>query len=248
MFSMQGVGYLAAHVTGLCLLVVIPQDSSWAWRLLLGLGAVLPLALVVSLSLALARARRYRLVQSAVAGLEDEEEDMEGAIGADGGGAGGRRRSEGGGERGDAGASSPARFWLSVRDKRRLLWKLFGTAGSWFLFDVTFYGNQLVSTDDRWPRCAWAYIYIEEVRRSISRSPRRRRRIFFFVKCVGFFMTTTLPNPSAAHMRSRSHAQRHKVCNSSIPNRHAVSLRRTAVLLCCGVCAWAAWVFLSVRG
>lgn len=145
MFSMQGVGYLAAHVTGLALLSALPQDSSWAWRLLLGLGAVLPLALVVSLSLAFARARRYRLVQSAVAGLG--EDDMEGAMGTNGGGRGGRgRRGREEGEGGGSGASSgPARFWLSVRDKRRLLWKLVGTAGSWFLFDVTFYGNQLVS-------------------------------------------------------------------------------------------------------
>lgn len=142
MFSMQGVGYLAAHVTGLALLSVLPEDSSWAWRLLLGLGAVLPLALVVTLSLAFARARRYRLVRSTVAGLG--EEGMEGTTDAESG-PGGRRGSRGSEEgEGEEGGSSPARFWLSVRDKRRLLCKLVGTAGSWFLFDVTFYGNQLV--------------------------------------------------------------------------------------------------------
>ncbi|CAM9365980.1 unnamed protein product [Ectocarpus fasciculatus] len=131
MFSMQGVGYLAAHVTGFVLLTALPEPSSLAWRSLLGLGAVLPLGLAVALALALARARRYRLVQSALA-EEEEDEDVMGV--RRGGGAGGE-------------VSSPVRFWLAVRDKRRLLMKLVGTAGSWFLFDVTFYGNQLYEED-----------------------------------------------------------------------------------------------------
>lgn len=142
MFSMQGVGYLAAHATGFFLLSTLPDTSPLTWRLLLGLGAVLPLILVVVLALSFARARRYRLVRSALAGLG--EEGVEDAMG---GGGGERRGSYVSSEGGDGGASnggSPARFWLSVRDKRRLLMKLVGTAGSWFLFDVTFYGNQLV--------------------------------------------------------------------------------------------------------
>lgn len=132
MFSMQGVGYLAAHLTGFVLLTAFPAPSSLAWRSLLGLGAVLPLGLAVAL--ALARARRYRLVQSSL-GEEEEEEDAMGV-----------RRGGGASDE----VSSPVRFWLAVRDKRRLLMKLIGTAGSWFLFDVTFYGNQLVS-----PRGCW---------------------------------------------------------------------------------------------
>ncbi|CAM9289765.1 unnamed protein product [Ectocarpus sp. 13 AM-2016] len=131
MFSMQGVGYLAAHLTGFVLLTAFPEPSSLAWRSLLGLGAVLPLGLAVALALALARARRYRLVQSSLGG-EEEEED---ALGV----------PRGGGASDEV--SSPVRFWLAVRDKRRLLMKLVGTAGSWFLFDVTFYGNQLYEED-----------------------------------------------------------------------------------------------------
>lgn len=129
MFSMQGVGYLASHLTGFFLLTAFPEPSSLTWRSLLGLGAVLPLGLAIALALALARARRYRLVQSAL-GEEEEDED-----------AMGERRGSGASDE----VSSPVRFWLAVRDKRRLLMKLVGTAGSWFLFDVTFYGNQLVS-------------------------------------------------------------------------------------------------------
>ncbi|CAM9151456.1 unnamed protein product [Ectocarpus sp. 8 AP-2014] len=131
MFSMQGVGYLAAHLTGFVLLTAFPEPSSLAWRSLLGLGAVLPLGLAVALALALARARRYRLVQSSLGGEEEDEDAM------------GVRRGGGASDE----VSSPVRFWLAVRDKRRLLMKLVGTAGSWFLFDVTFYGNQLYEGD-----------------------------------------------------------------------------------------------------
>ncbi|CAM9493408.1 unnamed protein product [Scytosiphon promiscuus] len=145
MFSMQGVGYLAAHATGFALLSALPETSPLAWRLLLGLGAVLPLVLVVVLILAFARARRYRLVRSALTGLGDE--GVQDAMGA---GEGERRGSylgsEGGAGEGSNGGS-PARFCLSVRNRRRLLMKLVGTAGSWFLFDVTFYGNQLYEDD-----------------------------------------------------------------------------------------------------
>ena len=54
-------------------------------------------------------------------------------------------------------------MWLALRNKRRLLKKLVGTAGSWFLFDVTFYGNQLVSRYDigiEWQRLPVALITI----------------------------------------------------------------------------------------
>ncbi|CAM9146048.1 unnamed protein product, partial [Laminaria digitata] len=55
-------------------------------------------------------------------------------------------RREGGGEQARS-SSNPLRMWLALRNKRRLLSKLVGTAGSWFLFDVTFYGNQLYEED-----------------------------------------------------------------------------------------------------
>lgn len=141
MFSMQGVGYLAAHVTGYIILSILPGSSPVAWRLLLGLGAVLPLGLVISLALAFSRARRYGLVQSALDGDGGDVEDVGGA--GRQGGDGRRRRREGGGEQARS-SSNPLRMWLALRNKRRLLSKLVGTAGSWFLFDVTFYGNQLV--------------------------------------------------------------------------------------------------------
>lgn len=143
MFSMQGVGYLSAHVIGYIILSILPGSSPVAWRLLLGLGAVLPLGLVVTLALAFSRARRYGLVQSALDGDGGDVEDV-GAGGQGGNGRGGGRGGGGGGVR-DRSSSSPLRMWLALRNKRRLLSKLVGTAGSWFLFDVTFYGNQLVS-------------------------------------------------------------------------------------------------------
>lgn len=144
MFSMQGVGYLAAHVTGYIILSVLPGSSRLAWRLLLGLGAVLPIALVITLALAFSRARRYGLVQSALDGEGGDVEDVGGGAGQEDNGIGGGR----GGVGDRARPSNPFRVWMALRNKRRVLNKLVGTAGSWFLFDVTFYGNQLVRNPD----------------------------------------------------------------------------------------------------
>lgn len=142
MFSMQGVGYLAAHFTGFVLLSALPERPSLTWRLLLGLGAIPPFGVVLMLAVASARARRYALVRS----LRNREP---GAAGAEERGA--LRVTGAGGEAGSVqgAGSSTARVWLALRDKHKLLPKLIGTAGSWFLFDVTFYGNQLVSRSPR---------------------------------------------------------------------------------------------------
>lgn len=143
MFSMQGVGYLVAHLTGYILLSVFPASSPATWRLILGLGAVFPLVPVVMIVPALARARRYGLVRS-------DQGAEEGGGGDAGGGsrgevAGGEAwRRPGGGVGGDDKGPSCTRMFLSERNRKILLPKLIGTAGSWFLFDVTFYGNQLV--------------------------------------------------------------------------------------------------------
>lgn len=135
MFSMQGVGYLAARFTGyLLVLFLYPRRADVAWRLLLGLGAVLPAATVIMIATASSLARRYALVLSGT-GINRE------AVSGDK-----RERGEERGEEAGPGAegSSPREVWMALRGNKSLIPKLIGTAGSWFLFDVTFYGNQLV--------------------------------------------------------------------------------------------------------
>lgn len=140
LFSMQGVGYLGARFTGFLLVVTFcPSQPDVAWRLLLGLGAVLPVAIVVMVAVASARARRYALLQSGEGGGEGEL--ARGAKGR-GGSAGGSNAGAMGPR--DGGGSSPREVWRALHGKDNLVPKLIGTAGSWFLFDMTFYGNQLV--------------------------------------------------------------------------------------------------------
>lgn len=144
LFSMQGVGYLAARFTGFLLLVAFfPSQPDLAWRLLLGLGAVLPVAIVVMVAVASARARRYALLRSAEGGI-----DRELARGAKARVGSARVDNAGSRGAGDGGGSSLREVWRALQGKDNLFPKLIGTAGSWFLFDVTFYGNQLVRVMD----------------------------------------------------------------------------------------------------
>ena len=130
MFSMQGVGYLIARITGYALVCILPDNMDMAWRLLLGLGAVPPLMVVAMIGLSFAQERHYDLVR-VVEGVEGERGERQASL--DG-----------------PHASNLVRVWMALPEKNRLIHKIIGTAGSWFLFDVTFYGNQLVRPSFAW--------------------------------------------------------------------------------------------------
>jgi PHS family inorganic phosphate transporter-like MFS transporter len=126
-FSMQALGLIVGPLVALVLLASGLSDNL-TWRLLLGLGA-LPAAAVVYLRSKMPESPRY-LAQvqgkSTRAGKELGQ-FSEGVIAAP-----------------TAATTKGSRVSLrSFLTNPRMLLLLFGTAGSWFLFDYAYYGNTL---------------------------------------------------------------------------------------------------------
>ena len=154
-FSMQGVANLAVPLVAAALVHAYGSPArasagrSWgyAWRLALGLGA-LPGILIWPFELAGrrgARTRRQRRAGIEMQTIADGADDRDASPGACRGGStklardGGRRPGKYRRLETDGGSADG---WAALRD-RRYWGKLVGTAGGWFLFDVTFYGNIL---------------------------------------------------------------------------------------------------------
>lgn len=139
-FSMQGVGFLAVPVVTIPLLFAVSRSSlDLVWRIILGLGSLPGIVLL------LLQTRLYRSQSSAeplpqseeeashrstqVSGTPDEgvlelaEEEEEVLEGID--------------------IEPTSGVWAAIRKEERIIPKLLGTAGAWFLFDVLFYGNTL---------------------------------------------------------------------------------------------------------
>lgn len=139
-FSMQGFGFLAVPLVGVTLLFLTPESSlNLVWRLLLGFGCI-PGLLLVALQCQLYKSSRLEAVPQIDPGgdvaIEDiiHEERYE------------RLRAHSGSdlsEQEQEGNDAPRGIWESIRTEPNLLQKLLGTAGTWFLFDVLFYGNTL---------------------------------------------------------------------------------------------------------
>ncbi|CAM9273454.1 unnamed protein product [Discosporangium mesarthrocarpum] len=147
-FSMQGVGYFSANFVGFILLCLFPDDGPLVWRLHLGLGALptLTVAAVVYISNRGKMSRGRRGGDASAQGLTDHCE-----VGTGDGEQVSRSRhayssntsseascSQTGGQTENMCAALCHREWLM---------KLLGTAGSWFLCDVMFYGNTLYEGD-----------------------------------------------------------------------------------------------------
>ena len=139
-FSMQGFGFLAVPFVAVPLLYLTPESSlDLVWRLLLGFGCIPGLMLTIM---------QWRLYQTsdlvAIPQADPEpddalaeiiqEERQEPLIARENGELAGREHENDGPSRG---------LWESIRNEPRLLENVLGTAGTWFLFDVLFYGNTL---------------------------------------------------------------------------------------------------------
>lgn len=153
-FSMQGFGFLAVPLVALPLLYLMPESSlDLVWRLILGFGCI-PGLLLLFLQCRLFRSghsdveaipQTDDLVHDDVIGEvileerhapliareEDDDDDDDEEAFAD-----------------DTSANLPIEelepgIWAAIRKEPNLLGKLLGTAGTWFLFDVLFYGNTL---------------------------------------------------------------------------------------------------------
>jgi MFS family permease len=135
-FSMQALGLIVGPLVALVLLASGMSDNL-TWRLLLGLGAV-PAAAVVYLRSKMPESPRYLAqVQGETARAAEElGQFSEGVISTPSAPA----------ATSAAGSSVTGRGRVGLRTfvtNPRMLLLLFGTAGSWFLFDYAYYGNTL---------------------------------------------------------------------------------------------------------
>ena len=136
-FAMQGLGLMAGPAIASIFLGAGVPDTI-AWRLMLGLGAI-PAASVIYLRRKIRETPRYTLsIQGDLAATAKTVAWVTGkppAVGANG--------------TSPAGATSPALGnGNGVRARltsKPFLLRLIGTAGSWFLMDIAFYGNSVSS-------------------------------------------------------------------------------------------------------
>jgi PHS family inorganic phosphate transporter-like MFS transporter len=158
-FSMQGLGFLSVSLVTVPLLYLV-SDLNLVWRIILGLGS-LP-----GIVLALLQSRLYGRSISAVARHDlipqndDQSESVEvqqvnedvvdhrpsGTVESDDTAlvSNVNRTKDGNGAAAEHIAEhTAASLWQAIRHEPDLAQKLLGTAGTWFLFDVLFYGNTL---------------------------------------------------------------------------------------------------------
>jgi PHS family inorganic phosphate transporter-like MFS transporter len=133
-FAMQGFGLLAGPAIA-SIFIGAGMPNSLAWRLMLGLGAI-PAASVIYLRRKIRETPRYTL---AVRGdLATTAETVRWTLGDDAPTASANGKSLA------ADNGSAAGFRARLTSKPFLL-RLVGTAGSWFLMDIAFYGNSVSS-------------------------------------------------------------------------------------------------------
>jgi MFS transporter, PHS family, inorganic phosphate transporter len=126
-FSMQAVGLIVGPLVGLVLLTS-GMSSGLTWRIMLGLGAV-PAAAVIYFRSKMPESPRF---QSRVKGnAQRAATDLQ--------------RFAGGVVQSSSTASTDSRL-MGLREflvNPKMIALMFGTAGSWFLFDYAYYGNTL---------------------------------------------------------------------------------------------------------
>ena len=105
------------------------EDSGWAWRVALGLGALPGIALApFKTADAKPQGRRLERVELVTATRDTAtgETSVVETVESD-----------------EPTSASAQPSLLAVLQRRDLWGKLIGTAGGWFIFDITFYGNLL---------------------------------------------------------------------------------------------------------
>jgi PHS family inorganic phosphate transporter-like MFS transporter len=144
-FAMQGFGLMAGPaIAAIFLGAGVPNGI--AWRLMLGLGAV-PALSVVYLRRKIRETPRYTLsVRGDVAETAKTVEWVTGQASTVNGQAStvNGQAATGNGHRPAAAVAAPSDLRKRLTSKPYLL-RLVGTAGSWFLMDIAFYGNSVSS-------------------------------------------------------------------------------------------------------
>lgn len=141
-FAMQGVGFIAVPLVAI-LLLSVTSNLSLIWRILLGVGGIPGIILLVLNQLCARRssAGTFQIIRSEDHHLPgDEGQPQDAATEAT------RTSSDG-----DLSAMSHETIpvtakpgiWEAILHEDDLVRKMLGTAATWFLFDVLFYGNTL---------------------------------------------------------------------------------------------------------
>ncbi|MGC8625941.1 MAG: MFS transporter [Acidimicrobiales bacterium] len=146
-FAMQGFGLLAGPAIA-SVLLASGAPTSVAWRLMLGLGAV-PATSVIYLRLRIKESPRFSLgVKGDVAALAETAQWFTGEVVNDKVGA--LAMPSPGPAAPSPGPAAPKTAKgrhggsrLAVLGERRVLMRLVGAAGCWFLMDIAFYGNSI---------------------------------------------------------------------------------------------------------
>lgn len=129
-FSLQGIGFLFVPVVSIiCLLLCGEEHLDLAWRLILAFGSIPGLVLMYLRKKQMNQAHDGEEIASIVSHIPNEDPiDDQHVLQHSG------RSNDSGGNRG---------IWNAIQNEENLVRKILGTAGTWFLFDVVFYGNTL---------------------------------------------------------------------------------------------------------
>jgi len=137
-FSMQGIGFGVAPLLGLILLHLVShvQQLEWVWRIMLGIGSVPGIVLLAAQSkpdrMAVAQDERGSDPMTVGESTESVQEEA---------------MHDGGGtvvvESSDSPADIQGRWFHIFLSEPNIFSKLIGTAATWFLFDILFYGNTI---------------------------------------------------------------------------------------------------------
>ena len=155
-FSTQGIGFLMVPALAYPLMIILGEEGlDWVWRLILGIGA-LPGVILVFLRCCIGRRRRIRgeLVPSSEASAngasmhsEMDEGDADMLVLGQPGENTMPLMEDGGSESHEFSQNEERQQHVgileSIKSEPNLFRKLCGTAGTWFLFDILFYGNTL---------------------------------------------------------------------------------------------------------
>ena len=142
-FSMQAFGLIAGPAIASILLAAGVSDHT-AWRLMLGLGAI-PAISVVYLRRKIKETPRFRLAVEGDAAGAAAAVSWTLGTGSTAGVASGNGRVDAVAATGGQRQGGQRQGGLSRLASRPFLLRLVGTAGSWFLLDVAFYGNSVSS-------------------------------------------------------------------------------------------------------
>jgi len=135
-FGMQGLGFITVPLVAVPLLYGI-NNLNAIWRILLALGSVPGLFLMVL------RWRLISLSRNRGAAVQQNEPTPDENEGENGVPLGNSREGEADGIMTQETPPRSTDWWKAILHEPGLKGKVLGTAGTWFLFDVLFYGNTL---------------------------------------------------------------------------------------------------------